>query len=121
METESTEERIKLFLELVEDSPNSKETLDGIYPIVMKFDTPPYSNRSFIYDCLIAYYCSIEEYEKCALLLKQKKKNKVKKITARGVTRAELTDLRLLGFEVPEEVKRKVLEKSLTNRRRHNY
>ena len=105
-------ERMKVFLMLAAELPSAAETIDNIYRIVSKYDVPKNVDRSFIFDCLIAYYSNLEEYERCAALLKLKKmKNRTKKITARGLTRKDLVDLRMLGFQVPDEVKIKVLEK----------
>ena len=55
----------------------------------------------------------LEEYEKCAELLKYKQvKNRSKKITAKGMTRKDLSDLRLLGFQIPDIITLKVLATS---------
>lgn len=105
-------ERMKVFLALADQLPAAAETINNIYRIVSKYDVPKNVDRDFIFGCLIAYYSNIEEYERCAALLKIKKmKNRTKKITARGLTRKDLIDLRMIGFQVPDEVKIKVLEK----------
>ena len=61
---------------------------------------------------MLSYYESIEEYEKCAELYKFKLNTKRKKrITANKLTRKELSDLRMLGFTIPDSVKTAALLK----------
>ena len=112
MSTEDLDERLNLFLSLANALPNAKSTLDNVFRLVSKYDVPKHVDRNFIFDCLIAYYTSLEEYEKCADLLKFKKNTtRKKRITARNLSRSDLMDLRMLGFQIPDEVKIKVLSK----------
>ena len=110
MNPDDPKERIELFLSLADVLPSAKETIDNVFRLVSKYDVPKHVDRNFIYDCLIAYYSRLEEYEKCADLLKIKQDtNRKKKITVKGMTRADLLDLRMLGFQIPDSVKVKVL------------
>jgi hypothetical protein len=121
MNSGERQERLKLFLILAEQLPTAKETIDNVFRIVSKYDLPKHVDREFIYDCLIQYYQSFEEYEKCAELLKFKlDTTRKKKITVSKLTREDLRDLRTLGFKVPDEVKLKALAKfaSLANKKK---
>ena len=110
-EAERTE-KINLFLILAEHIPSSKETIDNLFSIVSKYDLPKHVDRDFIFDCLIEYYKQFEEYEKCAELYKFKLNIKRKKrITANKLTRKELSELRMLGFTIPDSVKIAALAK----------
>jgi len=111
MIVEEQDERISFFISLANSLPGAKDTIDTITRIVSKYDVPDGVDRNFIYDCLIAYYSSTEEYEKCAELFKCKQKIKKKKITARNLTRSDLLNLRMMGFHIPDDVKLKVLSK----------
>jgi hypothetical protein len=112
MNSEELDERLKLFLSLANSLPGAKQTLDNVFRLVSKYDVPKHVDRNFIFDCLIAYYSTLEEYEKCSELLKYKKNTSRKnRITARNLTRADLMDLRMLGFQIPDDVKLKVLSK----------
>jgi hypothetical protein len=107
------EERLQLFLIIAEELITAKQTIDNVFRLVCKYDVPKHTDREFIYDCLILYYSKLEEYEKCAELLKYKQiKNRIKKITAKGMTRKDLSDLRLLGFQIPDIITLKVLATS---------
>ena len=107
---EEREERLKLFLLMAEELPSAKQTIDNVFRLVCKYDVPKHTDRSFIFDCLIEYYKALEEFEKCAELLKYKlETTRRKRITAKGLTRADLGDLRLLGFQIPDIVALKVL------------
>lgn len=97
---------------MAEALPSSKQTLDNVFRIVCKYDLPKHVDREFIFDCLIKYFSNIEEYEKCAELLKYKlNTNRTKRITAKNLDRQDLADLRLLGFQIPDSVKIAVLKK----------
>lgn len=110
MTQDERQERLNLFLLMTEELPMARHTLDNIYRLVCKYDVPKHSDRHFIYDCLITYYSKLEEYEKCALLLNFKQDlNRKKQITAKGLTRVDLAELRMIGFQVPDIVMLKVL------------
>lgn len=112
MNAEERSERVKLFLILADQLPSAKQTIDNVFRIIGKYDLPKHVDREFIYDCLIAYYQSLEEYEKCAELLKYKlDTNRKKRITVNKLTREDLKDLRTLGFKVPDAVKIAALAK----------
>ena len=107
------EERLKLFLIMADELPAAKQTIDNVFRLVCKYDVPKHTDRHFIFDCLIEYYKALEEFEKCAELLKYKlEKNRNKRITAKGLTRTDLADLRLLGFQISDIVALKVLASS---------
>ena len=111
MTTSDRQDRLNLFLLMAEDLPSSKQTLDNVYRIVCKYDLPKHVDREFIFDCLIEYFCRLEEYEKCAELLKYKlNTQQTKKITAKNLDRNDLANLRLLGFQIPDSVKIEVLK-----------
>jgi hypothetical protein len=113
MTSDERQDRLNLFLVMAEELPTAKQTIDNVFRLVCKYDVPKHTDRQFIYDCLIIYYSNLEEYEKCAELLKFKQEsNRRKKITAKGLTRMDLADLRLLGFQVPDIVALKVLSTS---------
>jgi len=113
MSSTDREERLQLFLIIAEELTTAKQTIDNVFRLVYKYDVPKHTDREFIYDCLILYYSKLEEYEKCAELLKYKQiKNRIKKITAKGMTRKDLSDLRLLGFQIPDIITLKVLATS---------
>ena len=106
------EERLQLFLIIAEELTTAKQTIDNVFRLVCKYDVPQHTDREFIYDCLILYYQSLEEYEKCAELLKYKlDTTRKKRITVSKLTREDLRDLRTLGFKVPDDVKLKALAK----------
>ena len=110
MSPEEREERIKFFLILAKELPSAKQTIDNVFHIVARYDVPKHADRNFIYDCLIAYYSELENYERCAELLSFKQDlSHRKKITVRNLSRSDLSDLRMLGFKVPDQVKLKVL------------
>jgi hypothetical protein len=112
MSPEESEERIKIFLSLADALPGARRTIDNVFRLVSKYDVPKHVDRNFIYDCLITYYSKLELYENCAVLLKLKEDtSRKKRITIKGLTRSDLTDLRMLGFKVPDSVKLKVLLK----------
>ena len=112
MTTSDRETKIQLFLELANEIPSARETIDELILIIQKFDLPKHVDRNFIFDCLIEYYSSLEEYENCALLLKIKQSDvKRKRFSVKNMTRADLLNLRILGFNVPDSVKLKVLAK----------
>lgn len=113
MNLSDRQERLQLFLIIAEELITANQTIDNVFRLVCKYDVPKHTDREFIYDCLILYYSKLEEYEKCAELLKYKQvKNRSKKITAKGMTRKDLSDLRLLGFQIPDIITLKVLATS---------
>lgn len=121
MSSADRQERLKLFLVLAEQLPTAKDTIDNVFRIISKYDLPKHVDREFIYDCLILYYQSLEEYEKCAELLKYKlDTTRKKRITVSKLTREDLRDLRTLGFKVPDDVKLKALAKiaNLANKKK---
>ena len=110
-------ERMSIFLAMAEALPSSKQTLDNVFRIVCKYGLPKHVDREFIFDCLIEYFCRLEEYEKCAELLKYKLNTKrTKRITAKNLDRQDLADLRLLGFQIPDKIKIAVLKKKNDNK-----
>ena len=112
MTADERTEKINIFLVLANHLPSAKETIDNVFSIVSKYDLPKHVDRDFIFDCLIEYYKQFEEYEKCAELYKFKLNTKRKKrITANKLTRKELSDLRMLGFTIPDSVKTAALLK----------
>lgn len=112
MTPEERLERLDLFLVMANQLPSAKDTINNILRIVRKYDLPKHVDREFIFDCLIAYYQSTEEYENCAELLRYKLDlDRKKRITVNKLTRQDLRDLRLLGFKVPDNVKLKALAK----------
>ena len=114
---EERTERMSIFLAMAEALPSSKQTLDNVFRIVCKYDLPKHVDREFIFDCLIEYFCRLEEYEKCAELLKYKLNTKrTKRITAKNLDRQDLADLRLLGFQIPDKIKIAVLKKKTDNK-----
>ena len=114
---EERTERMSIFLAMAEALPSSKQTLDNVFRIVCKYGLPKHVDREFIFDCLIEYFCRLEEYEKCAELLKYKLNTKrTKRITAKNLDRQDLADLRLLGFQIPDKIKIAVLKKKNDNK-----
>jgi hypothetical protein len=112
MDTLERESKIQLFLELAAEISTAKDTIDELILIIQKFDLPKHVDRDFIFDCLIAFYSSLEEYENCALLLKIKQSDvKRKRFSVKNMTRGDLLNLRILGFNVPDSIKLKVLAK----------
>lgn len=117
MNPDDPKERIELFLSLADALPSARQTIDNIYRLVSKYDVPKHVDRNFIYECLIAFYSRLEEYEKCAELFKiQQDISRKKRLTVKGMTRADLLDLRMLGFQIPDSVRLKVLYKSRKNK-----
>jgi len=103
---------MSIFLLMAETVPSSKQTLENVCRIVCKYGLPKHVDREFIFECLIEYFSKLEEYEKCAELLKYKLNIKrTKKITAQNLDRQDLADLRLLGFQIPDSIKIAVLKK----------
>jgi hypothetical protein len=99
------DEKIKLFLTMARELPSGNETVNTVYDIVCKYDVPHKTDRSFIFDCLIAYYSGLEEYEKCALLLQIKNKEPTKiQFNTMSLSRDEAVSLRLMGFQLPDRV-----------------
>jgi len=116
MTTANRQDRLNLFLAMAEALPSSKQTLNNVYRIVCKYNLPKHVDREFIFACLIEYFSRLEEYEKCAELLKYKLKTKrTKRITAKNLDREDLADLRLLGFQIPDSIKIEVLKKPKDN------
>ena len=72
MSSTDRQERLELFLIIAEELITAKQTIDNVFRLVCKYDVPKHTDREFIYDCLILYYSKLEEYEKCAELLKYK-------------------------------------------------
>jgi hypothetical protein len=99
----SRDDKIKLFLVMANELPAGKDTVYSVFDIVMKYDVPSKTDRTFIYDCLIAYFSDREEYEKCAELLRLRnsapKKIHFDKIP---LTRDEAINLRMMGFQLPD-------------------
>lgn len=113
MSQDERQYRLNLFLEIAEEIPLAKQTIDNVFRLICKYDVPKHTDREFIYDCLILYYSKLEEYEKCTELLKFKQiTNRIKKITAKGMNRKDLSDLRLLGFQIPNRITFNKLENS---------
>ena len=112
MKSSDRDHKIRTFLELAEELSSARETIDELVEIIQKFDLPKHVDRNFIFDCLIAYYQNFEEYETCAVLLNLKQSEvKNKRLSAKNMTRADLLNLRILGFNIPDSVKLKVLAK----------
>ena len=64
MSQDERQYRLNLFLEIAEEIPLAKQTIDNVFRLVCKYDVPKHTDREFIYDCLILYYSKLEEYEK---------------------------------------------------------
>lgn len=99
----SRDEKIKLFLTMANELPAGKQTVDVVYNVICKYDVPQKTDRSFIFDCLIAYFSDREDYEKCSLLLRLRNE-KPKKIQFNNLdlSREEAISLRLMGFQLPD-------------------
>lgn len=105
-------ERLDTFLNIARTLPDAKEILDNVYNTIVKYDLPRRSDRNFIFDCLIQYYSDLEEYEKCAVLVKYKNSaTKVKRITVNKLTKEDIRTLKYLGIQLPAAVKKKLLSK----------
>jgi len=112
MTPEERLERLDLFLVMANQLPSARESIDNVLRVIRKYDVPKHVDREFIFDCLITYYQSIEEYENCAELLKLKLDiDRKKRITVSKLTREDLRDLRMLGFKIPDKVKLRALAK----------
>lgn len=113
MNPKERETKLKVFLDLAEEISSAKESIDELVLIIEKFGLPAHVDKDFIFDCLIAFYQNLEEYETCASLLKRKQSDiKRKRLSAKNMTRKDLMNLRVLGFNIPDSVKLKVLAKS---------
>lgn len=103
--------RIQKFLELA-NSSRGRAAVDRTYTYIRKYDSPKDADRNFLFECLIEFYASVEEYERCALLQTQLDlPRKSKKITARGLTLEDIISLQALSYEVPIDVIEKVMLK----------
>jgi hypothetical protein len=98
------EEQLIIFLNVARNAKHSKKIFDNIYKIISKYGLPENClDRSFAFDCMIGYFSEIEDYEKCAALLKQKlEPHTTLRITYENLTRDELVSLTLLGITTPE-------------------
>jgi hypothetical protein len=116
MNASERERRLELFLCLADQLPNASSTINSMYDIVSRFDVPrhlPVTDREFIFDCLISYFSKFEEYERCADLVNMKtQQNRKKRITATNLTRKDLLNLRMFGFDISDNVVMKVLTRS---------
>ena len=101
MTPEERLERLNLFLVMANQLPSAKNTIDNILRVVRKYDLPKHVDREFIFDCLIAYYQSTEEYENCAELLKYKLDvDRKKRITVKKSTNCFTVALSILKREL---------------------
>ena len=107
-------ERINTFVDLAL-SQLTKESVDIVYNLIVKYDLPKTADREFVYDCLIQYYSSIEEYEICAELLKLKNQvTRKKRITSKKLTIIDIENLEALGFEISDDIKLKVIKNTIS-------
>ena len=112
MDIKDKEERIRLFLQLI-DTFNAHQWVDKIYGIIHDYDFPAYLDRDFVLDALIEYYVKKEEYEKCALLVKWKEdplRLDLMNNDISGSDSKENADYKD-GFKVPESVRQRFKRK----------
>ena len=80
MDKFSKEERLKIMMLLAEQIPTSASVFNRLYYIVTKYDVPKHVDRQFVYDSLITYFSSLEQYEKCVVLKKFKEFSSIESI-----------------------------------------
>lgn len=110
--SEFKQRRVDLFLDLADKINSSKDTIDHLYDLIIKYDLPSHMDREFVFECLISFYVKIEEYEKCAILNKIKddvsRKDEIK-LDMDNLTMDEIFDLKTLGYQIPDALTLKAL------------
>lgn len=71
MDIKDKEERIRLFLQLI-DTFKADTWVDNIFDIIKEYDLPKHMDRDFVLSALEEYYVKREMYERCAELVKWK-------------------------------------------------
>ena len=71
MDIKDKEERIKLFMQLI-DMFKADAWVDNIFEIIKEYDLPKHMDRDFVLSALEHYYVKKEAYERCADLVKWK-------------------------------------------------
>jgi hypothetical protein len=103
--------KINLFIQIV-NATEAHAHVNTMYDIITKYDASETVDRDFAFDCLIQYFTDREEYEKCAVLLKQKNgKPKRRRFLAKEIDPELLADLLFLGYPVSENLVEKILKK----------
>ena len=93
------EERVELFVIMMNGLSNGKEIVDEFYYIICRYELPKRTDREFMYDCLLSYYQTIEEYEKCSVII-QLRNGEIDRPSISDETKAEqLKLLKKLGFD----------------------
>lgn len=109
---EFTHRRVDLFLELADKINSSKDMIDHIYDLIIKYDLPSHMDREFVFECLISFYVKIEEYERCAILDKIKvdltRRDGIK-LDMDNLTIDEIIDLKTLGYQIPDALTLKAI------------
>jgi hypothetical protein len=93
------EERIRLFVIMMNGLPNGKEVVDEFYYIICHYDLPKRVDREFMYDCLLAYYSKTEEYEKCQQIINLKNEEVERPSISEETRQEQLKLLKKLGFD----------------------
>ena len=112
MDSKDKEDRIKLFLHLIE-SFKAESWVDNIYDIIKEYDLPKHLDRDFVLSALEQYYVKKEEYEKCANLVKWKKdflRLDLVLNEASGSESKENSEYKE-GFKVPDSIRQRFKKK----------
>ena len=100
------------FLEAMDRGSLSSEMNYKLYSIIAKYDIPKHADRDFVFDNLIKYFSSIEEFIKCVNLTYWKKNTERRNslsFTGEDITIKDLDFLKSLGYIVPDSVTKQVL------------
>jgi hypothetical protein len=93
------EERVELFVIMMNGLHNGREVVDEFYYIICRYELPKRVDREFMYDCLLAYYGAIEEYEKCSVIIKLRDTETGRPSIQDESAKEQLLLLKKLGFD----------------------
>jgi hypothetical protein len=109
------EERLNILLTLATQRPVSADIFKKLYLIILKYDLPKHADRDFVFESLIQYFASIEDYIKCSKLVNCKKdlhRHRYLKNSFENVSTEELEFLKSLGYIIPDSITKQVLIKN---------
>jgi len=116
MDIKDKEERIKLFMQLI-DMFKADAWVDNIFEIIKEYDLPKHMDRDFVLSALEEYYVKKEAYERCADLVKWKQDEKRKDLienieallngTDTSGSVSDPADSYSEGFQVPDSIRQR--------------
>ena len=106
------EERLRVLQSMATQRPLSAEHFKKLYSIILKYDVPKHADRDFVFESLIQYFSSIEDYIKCSKLVNCKKdlnRHRYLKNSFENVSNEELEFLKSLVYIIPDSITIQVL------------